>query len=101
MPNGVLKSLWFDQGGALTSLGYVMLLVILTLAFGVGAMTIRDQIIQEFGDAAVALENLDQSYSFTVSGVTSEYDDLPTDLEDNADTEPACISVTEPSSGEG
>jgi hypothetical protein len=29
----------------------------------VGLVTFRNQIVQEFGDAAVSLENLDQSFS--------------------------------------
>ncbi len=40
-----------------------------------GLSTFRDQIVQFFGDAAVALESVDQSYSFTVGATTSLYED--------------------------
>jgi hypothetical protein len=48
--------------------------------------------IQELGDVAVALDHLDQSYSFTVGTVSSQYIDTIT-LQDPAGAPPACIGV--------
>jgi hypothetical protein len=40
-----------------------------------GLATFRDKMAQELGDVASALEKIDQSYSFTVGTVTSQYVD--------------------------
>ncbi len=44
------------------------LLLMTILAFGAvgGLTTLRDQIVQEYGDAALVLENLNQSYEYEV-----------------------------------
>jgi hypothetical protein len=65
---------------------------ILGLGMVVGLQTVRDAMIQELGDVAVALDHLDQSYSFTVGTVSSQYIDTIT-LQDPAGAPPACIGV--------
>ena len=65
---------------------------ILGLGMVVGLQTVRDAMIQELGDVAVALDHLDQSYSFTVGTVSSRYIDTIT-LQDPAGAPPACIGV--------
>ena len=46
-----------------------LILVITLLALGatVGLTSLRDQLVQEFGDVAQALENIDQSFSSATS----------------------------------
>ncbi|MBA2117888.1 hypothetical protein [Bremerella alba] len=44
----------------------VLLITLLAIGVIVGGVSLRNQIVQEFGDAAVALDNLDQSYSYSI-----------------------------------
>lgn len=52
--------------GSASVISTVLLIVIMGIGIIVGAVALRDQIVQEFGDAAVALDNLDQSYSYLI-----------------------------------
>ncbi|QDU76558.1 hypothetical protein Pan97_36100 [Bremerella volcania] len=52
--------------GSAAVISTVLLVVILGIGVIVGTVALRDQIVQEFGDAAVALDNLDQSYSYSI-----------------------------------
>jgi len=60
---------------------YLLLVLIIGIGGILGATAYRDQIAQEFGDLGVSLEQLDQSYSFTVGTTTYAYDDTPGSLE--------------------
>ncbi|MFW5693328.1 MAG: hypothetical protein ACOCWL_03845, partial [Thermoguttaceae bacterium] len=66
----------------------------LVLGIIVGLVTLRDQMVQEFGDLAVGLDKLDQSWE-----VQYFWEDAPhgwsdtSTLEDPEDAEPANISV--------
>lgn len=89
----ILKQLWCDESGSADYLFLIMLLTICVLGVLPGIATMRDQVVQQFGDLAVAFESLDQTYSINVNGVVSLYEDEPTTLEDPDGSEPACISV--------
>lgn len=54
------------RNGSATVISTILLVVILCIGIIVGAVALRDQIVQEFGDAAVALDNLNQSYSYRI-----------------------------------
>ena len=84
-----LKSLWNDQQGATGAMGLILLATILAIGAIVGLTTLRDQIVQEMGDLAVALENLDQSFTTPFSS----YSDPGPDPVDNLNAEPGCMSV--------
>ena len=58
----LLTKLWRDQRGFSTALSTIMLATIVAIGAVVGLATLRDQLVQEFGDVATALENLDQSF---------------------------------------
>jgi Flp pilus assembly pilin Flp len=58
----LLKRLWKDQRGAVTSMAVILLYTILVLGATVGLITLRDQIVQEYGDLAVALDSLNQNW---------------------------------------
>ncbi len=94
-----LRRLAHDTDGGIQPAAYLLMVTLLVLAALPGLVTVRDTIVQEFGDAAAALDNLDQSYSFTLNGQTSVFIDSST-LDDPADAEPAGISVRLPASPE-
>ena len=106
----MFKSLWEDQSGAIISAELILVVTILILGMVVGLTTLRDQVIQELGDVAIAIASVNQSYSF--SGVTGHHSSSAgsvfIDLLDECDgpdtsgAEPACISVCDtPATGEG
>ena len=74
----------------------LLLTTILAIGAIVGLTSVRNQIVQEFGDMAVALESLNQS--FTMGTIT--FVDPPTTLTDPAGAEPACLNVQVPADGE-
>jgi len=57
----------------------VLLVTLLALGVIVGAVSLRNQIVQEFGDASVALDNLDQSYSYSIDIDTNMNGDFTDD----------------------
>ncbi|MHB8901758.1 MAG: hypothetical protein ACYC6Y_23630 [Thermoguttaceae bacterium] len=92
--------LWRDQGGGIPALSTLLLYTILVLGITVGLITLRDQLVQEYGDLAVALDHLDQSWSVTVNGNTRGFTDTSS-LTDLSNQEPAGLSVQETPVGEG
>lgn len=89
------KRLRTDESGAVNAASYLLLATIVGIGMIVGLVVVRNQIVQELGDIAVALESLDQSYSFTIGTQTVRFRDKPTDLRDPRGREPAGISVQE------
>ncbi len=88
---------WRDDAGGMSILGVILLYTIVVLGVTVGLITLRNQIVQEFGDVAVALDSLDQSWQAGEAG----YDDDGPVLTDPVDAEPAGISVQEDPLEEG
>jgi len=84
--------LWSDEFGFVSATEALLMTTILGIAMVVGLQTIRDAIIQELGDVAVALDHLDQSYVFTISGATHQYIDTSS-LTDPVGAPPACIGI--------
>ncbi|MEQ8851456.1 hypothetical protein [Gimesia sp.] len=98
----MLNKFWNDEAGFVVSSELVLIGTILVLGVVVGLATVRDQVVQELGDLALAISNINQSYSF--SGVTghtssvsgSQFVDQTDFCDTNVDTaglEPACINV--------
>ena len=92
----ILRRLWRDQRGSTLLAANLLLYSVLVLGVIVGLVTLRDQLVQEFGDLAVALESLDQLFHVDGAGFT---DSSP--LNDPAGEEPAGLSVREAPAGEG
>lgn len=68
----VIKSFWKDENGFVISTELMIIATILVLGLIVGFAQIRDQLVQELGDVAMAISNFDQSYDYTaVSHVTA------------------------------
>lgn len=70
MSSRIIKQLWGDESGFVVSTDLVLVSTILVIGLIVGLVSVRDQIAQEFGDMAVAVGNLNQSYSFAAHSVT-------------------------------
>lgn len=98
----MLRNLWNDEAGFVVSTELMLVATILVIAMIVAMTEVRSQIIQELGDVAGSIGNINQTYSF--SGVTghastiagsirtdaTDYCDIAVDPVGNA---PACISV--------
>lgn len=91
--------LWREETGATSPAALLLLVTIVVLGAIVGLATLRDQIVQEFGDVGIALESLDQSYSVVieVNGnivYEAEFDDTPNpDAVDNPGAAPFCLTI--------
>ena len=86
-----------NQRGTTSAAALILLYAIIVFGSIVGLVTLRDQIVQEFGDLAVALDHLDQSFS--IPGGAS-YKDTPR-LTDPVNQEPAGLNVQAPPLPEG
>jgi hypothetical protein len=94
----IATKLWHDECGITGAMGVLLLATLLAIGAIVGLSTYRDQVVQEMGDMAVAIESLDQSFS---GGPYGSYVDPPTTLTDPLNAEPACMSVQVAPSDEG
>jgi len=61
----LLKRLWRDQRGFVATTDLILIVTICALGTVVGLATVRNQVVQEFGDLATALGRLSQGYSYT------------------------------------
>ncbi len=95
----IARQFWNDEGGSVSPIATILIITMLVLGIIPGLVTFRDQVVQKFGDTAVALESLDQSYSFTVNGVDSEYVDTNPVIDPVGDA-PAGLDLTIPATGE-
>lgn len=97
--------LWHDQSGSIPALSWMFLVTIIVIGAIVGLVTLRDQLVQEYGDLAVALDSLDQSWQVNEwwgRGVV-EFVDEPSFEQpvDPTGAEPAGLSVREEPLAEG
>lgn len=114
-----VRRLWGDESGFVVSSDLILISTILVIGLLAGLVTLRDQIVQELGDVAMAVGNLNQSYSveehtvefdgheFTVAGSSfvdeSDFGEGGTE-EDNEDSPggaPAGLDVAAEASNEG
>ncbi len=89
----VLRRLLREEDGVIASIDQILLTTIVSLSLLTGLATYRDAYTQELGDIAVALDHLDQSYTYTVNGVQTTYTDTVT-LTDANGLPPAGMSVS-------
>jgi hypothetical protein len=105
----MLVRLLNDEAGFVVSSELALIATILVIGLVVGLVSVRDAILQELGDVAGSIGNINQTYSYT--GVTghsaSTSGSLRTDSTDRCDvvtdpagTEPACMSVAQASADE-
>lgn len=101
MKNLVLR-LWSDDAGFTVSAELVLIATITVIGLIAGLATVRDQVIQELGDVAIAIGQINQSYSWSaVTGHSSStagsfFSDQPDycDATFGAGTAPACMTLT-------
>lgn len=62
-----IKQLWKAEDGLLSMHDYIITIAILVMGSIIGLTTLRNSIVQEFGDIALGLENLDQTYSVSIT----------------------------------
>ena len=95
---------WRDDRGAINSASIILVYSILVLGAITGLVCMRNQIVQELGDLAVAFDNLDQSYEVDWDGdgtIDASYADPGPTLFDTAGEAPAGIMVDDPAQMEG
>lgn len=110
----MLHRIWKDEAGFVVSTELVLIATILVIGLVVGLATVRDQVVQELGDLALAIGNVNQSYEYSgVTGHTSatagsefldNQDFCEIDGDDPISNEPACIELdaaTVPADDEG
>ena len=99
----MVLALYDDELGSVYSTEMVLATVLLVFGVIAGLTSYRDAVSQELGDTAVALDNLDQSFSYTITTgggpVVRSFSDAttPTDL---ANTAPAGLDLETPATGE-
>lgn len=105
----LLRKLIDDQNGLAVSTEIVLLMMILVFGVIGGNVSLRDAVNQEAADTGLAINNIDQSYSYagvmigtdTVAGST--FDDN-SDINDGADVAgaaPAGLSLVLPAAATG
>ena len=103
----VLQHLWRDTRGNMAPVDLILMTAITAIGVMVGLVIVRDGVVQEMGDVAVALDNLDQSFSASISLATvgtvwsASYIDDTATLTDPVGSEPACLNVGGPQYDEG
>jgi hypothetical protein len=60
----MLKGLWLDEGGAILSFEFMLLLVIVVIGISIGMVILRDAIVTEFQLVAAAVNSLDPGYGW-------------------------------------
>ena len=55
-----------EQNGSASVASTILVTSIISLGAMVGLVTVRDQVLQQFGDVAVGLDTLDQSYKYSI-----------------------------------
>ena len=55
-----------DERGSTAWIGLILMTVLTAMGVIVGLSTYRDHVVQQFGDAAVALRSLRQSYTYEI-----------------------------------
>ena len=113
MQRGLLKSLWRDDRAGASVISLFLITAIVAMGGIVGLVAVRDNIVQQFGDVAVALDNLSQSFSYTISvnndGIagfetvcgTASYSDPAATLTDPLNGAPACLTMNQAPVAEG
>lgn len=103
----LILGLWLDVRGGLAPMDMILVTSLTAIGAMVGLAVIRDAVVQEMGDVAVALDNVDQSFSGTIVHATlgtlwsASFSDDAATLSDPAGAEPACLDVQVSPTDEG
>lgn len=85
-----LRRLKNDDAGFITSTDLILVSTIVVIGMIVGLTTLRDQVVQELGDLAVAIGHLDQSYSFGAATIVVNGATITVAGSNFVDTSDAC-----------
>lgn len=102
-----ILGLWLDVRGGLAPMDMILVTSLTAIGAMIGLAVIRDAVVQEMGDVAVALDNVDQSFSGTIVHATlgtlwtASFSDDAATLSDPAGAEPACLDVQVSPTDEG
>ena len=101
-----LLRLWHDDRGTASIVSLIFITAIVAMGAIVGLVVLRNQVVQEFGDMAVALDQLDQSFSYTIrvganTILTASYADPAPTLTDPLDAAPAGLVLNGAPTAEG
>lgn len=107
----MLHQIWKDEAGFVVSTELVLIATILVIGMVVGLATVRDAVVQELGDVALAIGSINQTYSYSgVNGCLSgtagsvfqdEIDACAGDNTDTANQPPTPIVISNPPINEG
>jgi hypothetical protein len=103
----LILGLWLDVRGGLAPVDTILVTSLTAIGAMIGLAVIRDAVVQEMGDVAVALDNVDQSFSGTIVHATlgtlwtASFTDDAATLSDPAGAEPACLDVQVSPTSEG
>ena len=95
-----LRRLLSCERGDTSPIALILMLVIIAIGAIVGLASFRDSVVQEFGDVAVLLDNIDQTVSAQVFDEGGnlvwevDYLDSAPTLIDDVDTAPACLTIS-------
>lgn len=95
----LIPGLWLDVRGGIAPVEMILVTSLTAIGAMIGLAVIRDAVVQEMGDVAVALDNVDQSFSGTITHATlgtlwiASFSDDAATLTDPAGDEPACLNV--------
>jgi hypothetical protein len=105
---GALRRLWIDEAGFVISSELVLVATILVIGMIVGLTELRNQVVQELCDVAVAIGRVSQSFSYSaVAGHTaatagSGFQDKRDYCDANGAGDAQCITVNaDPLTSEG
>ena len=59
-----LRRLWIEEGGAIISSELVLFSTVVVIGMLTGLQTVREAVVEELGDFANAIGNINQSYHF-------------------------------------
>ena len=98
----MLQRLWNEQDGVVISSELILFSTVVVIGMLVGLQTVRESVVQELGDFANAIGNINQSYSY--AGLTGHHSSTAgsvlIDVVDDCDVSvpvttmaPMCITV--------
>ncbi len=93
-----------DETGIVDVSSYLLMATIIAIGMIAGLTTLRNSVVQQFGDVALGLEHLDQTYTISATIGTQikqfGYQDIPAPPDDPAGQAPEDINLQLPAAAE-
>jgi HAMP domain-containing protein len=81
----VLHRLWADDAGFVVSTELVLVATVLVIGLVLGLTELRNQVVQELGDLAQAIANINQSYEYAGTAKAEVAETAGSDFHDERD----------------